>query len=79
LSVEFQLGQSFSTASVLELEPDANTPFRWIGVDILSEDPVGRKVGDLAAEERVELRNISEDEYDFGHESTDLSVVFAVR
>jgi hypothetical protein len=40
---------------------------------------VDRKVGDLVAEERVELRDIFEHGYDFRHESTDVLIVFAVR
>ena len=43
------------------------------------ENLVDRKIGDLVTEERVELRNIFEYGYDFGHESADILVVFAVR
>jgi hypothetical protein len=42
---------------------------------------VDRKVGDLVAEERVELRDIFEHGYNFKsrRESTDVLIVFAVR
>ena len=37
------------------------------------------KVGDLVSEEGVKLRDIFENRYDFGNESADVLVVFAVR
>lgn len=39
---------------------------------------VDGEVGDLVAEERVELSDVFEDGDDFGHEGTDVLVVFVV-
>jgi hypothetical protein len=52
--------------------------FVWF-VEHVGGNLVDGKVGDLVTEERVKLRNVFEYGYDFGHESADVLVVFAVR
>ena len=52
--------------------------FVWF-IENVGCDLVERKVGDLVSEEGFESRDIFEYGYDFGHESADVLVIFAVR
>ena len=52
--------------------------FVWF-IENIGCNLVDRKVNDLVSEEGVKLRDIFEYSYDFGHESADVFVVFAVK
>jgi hypothetical protein len=51
--------------------------FVWF-IENVGSNLVDRKVGDLVAEKGVKLCDIFEHGYDFGHESTDVLVIFAI-